>query len=636
MLKKIINILINYLVSLAKNILKLNSFRRKIVLILIDLFLVLTSQIFIIYFFLEPISAFGKNYLWIIYLSFPFSILFYLFLGQHKAILRYSGNFYLYNLILRNFLLLISTFLFGKIFLLTTPSLIIWILLLIVLTFFTTLGRFVIRDSFLYLTNINQDKRIRVAIYGAGSAGAQLAAALSLGNKYKIINFIDDSTKLQKRNLLGIPIISKDKIDSPNLKIDQILLAIPSLTSNKRKIILENLEKFNKPVFLIPSIEELSCGEKKIDTLNPIKIDDLIGRELINPYPELLYSCIENSVVCVTGAGGSIGSELCRQIIALNPSKLILIERSEVALYQINQEISKLIESKNISLVAALGCCKNEKFVKEIFQINNVKVVFHAAAYKHVPIVENNPLQGISNNIFSTKVICECSSKTSVEKMILISTDKSVRPTNVMGATKRISELIVQVYAKKFKSTNKNISFSMVRFGNVLGSSGSVVPLFEKQIFCGGPVTITHKDVVRYFMTIEEAAQLVIQSASLAKGGEVFLLDMGKPLKILDLAEKMIRLSGQSIKNDSNPEGQIEIKITGLRPGEKLYEELLIDAKSEKTKHPLIFKAKEKLISEEILFNKLKQLKSYVEANDKDKCLDELSSLLPEWKRSIK
>ena len=440
MIKKIRNIFINYLISVPKNILKLNSFWRKIILILIDLLLILASLMFIIYFFLDPISSLSISNLWLIFLSLPLSIIFYLLLGQHKAIVRYSGNYYFYKLLLRNLLLLISLFLFGKIFLLNTPSITIWILFGIVLTFFTTLGRFVIRDFVLYLTNINQDKRLRVSIYGGGSAGVQLAAALSLGNKYKIINFIDDSTKLQGRNLLSIPIISKKKINSVNHKIDQILLAIPSLTYNEKKIILDDLQKFNKPVFLIPSIEELSDGEKKIDSLKPIEIKDLIGRELLNPNPKLLFSCIENSVICVTGAGGSIGSELCRQIVSLNPLKLILFERSEAALYQINLEISSLLKNKNITLVTVLGCCKDKKLIKKIFQENNVKVVFHAAAYKHVPLVEDNPLQGISNNIFSTKVICECSSETNVEKMILISTDKSVRPTNVMGATKRISE----------------------------------------------------------------------------------------------------------------------------------------------------------------------------------------------------
>ena len=363
---------------------------------------------------------------------------------------------------------------------------------------------------------------------------------------------------------------------------------------------------------------------------------DLLGREPIKPIDNFLGPGIKNSVVCVTGAGGSIGSELCRQICKLSPTKLILFEISEPSLHQIYEElISRFGDS--LSIEPILGNVNDKNFLNKVFIDNSVKVIFHAAAYKHVPMVESNPLAGISNNVLATRSICEAAIESKVEKFVLISTDKAVRPTNVMGATKRLAELITQSFTHDLRSINQGLKelpiFSIVRFGNVLGSSGSVVPLFIKQIRKGGPITLTHRDVIRYFMTIEEASLLVIQASVLSnRSGDVFLLDMGEPVLIRELAEKMIKLSGLSIKNKDAVNGDIEIKITGLRSGEKLYEELLINAEASTTDHPRIFKASENSISREELFPKLDKMRSFIKNQNKREALILLKDLVKEWK----
>ena len=360
----------------------------------------------------------------------------------------------------------------------------------------------------------------------------------------------------------------------------------------------------------------------------------MLGRDKISPNKDLLYSSIKNNVVLITGGGGSIGSELCRQIINLEPKKLIIMDLSEEKLYLISQEF---INNDNIEVL--LGNAVDMNYLDYIFSYYNVDVIFHAASYKHVPIVESNPLQGLKNNVFSTLAVCKAAYFNDIKKVILISTDKAVRPTNVMGASKRLAEIIMQTFAVSpayFVDDGKEskTAFSMVRFGNVLDSSGSVVPLFRKQISIGGPITLTHKKINRFFMTIPEASELVIQASSLAKGGDVFLLDMGDPVYIFDLAEKMIRLSGLTVKSDQKLDGDIEIKVTGLRPGEKLYEELIINAESEKTIHPLIYRAKEEITKMEELSNKINYLEHYINSNNRNDSLKILSELVPEWKNN--
>ena len=377
----------------------------------------------------------------------------------------------------------------------------------------------------------------------------------------------------------------------------------------------------------------------KISDIEPSNIEDLLYRKSVKPDKELLSKSVKGKVVCVTGAGGSIGSELCKQISRLNPINIVLIESHELSLYKIENELKALIYNNkiNVKISPLLGNLLDKEFLINAFRKYDIDIVFHSAAYKHVPIVEFNPVQGISNNFKSTKFICEVAEKFNLEQVLLISSDKAVRPKNVMGASKRLSELIMQDYAFKIeKSKNKKTKFSMVRFGNVLGSSGSVVPLFIKQIREGGPITITDPEMTRYFMTIKEASELVIQASSLSKGGDVFLLDMGEPIKIFELAKKMIQLSGAEIKNMENPNGEIEIIFTGKRPGEKIYEELLIDAKSEGTSHPLILRAKEKLIEPAVLWKIIKKLEDAIYKQEKKEVLFCLSELVPEWDPYIK
>ena len=401
--------------------------------------------------------------------------------------------------------------------------------------------------------------------------GANLASSLKLNPKYKIIYFLDDNSELWGRNISGVTIRSPNAEDIQK-EIDQVLLCVENIKKKKRGDIVSNFRKFGVPVLVIPSVENVVSGKTKFDDLNVININQLLGRETINQENKDLFKLIEDKNIFVSGAGGSIGSELCIQILRYAPAKLILFERSEINLYSINNKILKLNNS-SAEILSILGCATDKNLIEKIFEEHNINMVFHAAAYKHVPIVESNPMQGIINNVISTKVLCDISFAYAVEKFCLISTDKAVRPTNIMGATKRLAELIVQYYSQKSLERNygnKDIfartSFFMVRFGNVLNSSGSVVPLFKKQILQGGPVTITHKKVTRYFMTISEAAQLVLNSALFAKGEEVFLLDMGSPILIKELAIQMIKLSGLTVKDVENPDGDIEIIYTGLRP----------------------------------------------------------------------
>jgi len=444
----------------------------------------------------------------------------------------------------------------------------------------------------------------KTLIYGAGRAGLQLLNILKESDKYQVIGFVDDDVTLHGSMISGRPVYSSNEIKSliKNFNVRQFFLAVPSASDNQRKSILNRLSGCPVKVQSVPSMSEILEG-KELGQLTKIQLDDLLGRDVVMPNPKLLSESIQNKVVCVTGAGGSIGSELSRKSIENGVKNLILFEQSEFALYAIERELSIKISNLglNCKLTPVLGSVTNEEFLTKIFIDYEVETVYHAAAYKHVPLVEANGFAGLMNNVFGTQSAALAAIKAKAERFILISTDKAVRPTNIMGATKRIAEQILQNLAE---DEGQKTIFSMVRFGNVLGSSGSVVPLFESQIKQGGPVTVTHPDVTRFFMSISEAASLVIQAGSIAKGGEVFLLDMGQPVRISKLAELMIHLSGNEIKSTSNPEGDIEITYVGLRPGEKLFEELLIDAKSYNTVHPKILAANEEKISS----GELKQL----------------------------
>lgn len=458
-----------------------------------------------------------------------------------------------------------------------------------------------------------------VLIYGAGSTGRQMARAIELGGQMKIAGFIDDDSSLQKSNLDGKMIYDPNDLDHlvNSLKVTDVLLAIPSASRSKRNDILQKIAECRVSVRNLPSLTDLAGGKVTVSDLRELDVEDLLGRSPVPPDPLLISKNIRGQSVLVTGAGGSIGSELCRQILQNHPSSLILVEQSEHALYQLHQELTQVLKNLGVEyptpkLIALIGSVQDHSRMIHIFKEHHPSTVFHAAAYKHVPLVESNPFEAIKNNIFGTQVLAQVASQYGARNVVLISTDKAVRPTNIMGASKRIAELVIQSMAAS--QYGKVTCFSMVRFGNVLDSSGSVVPKFREQIKAGGPITLTDLEVTRYFMTIPEAAQLVIQAGSMATGGEVFVLDMGEPVKIADLATKMIQLSGLTVKTLEAPDGDIEIQVVGLRPGEKLYEELLIGDNPSSTSHIKIMKANERYLEMTILKDRLRYLDRVIES----------------------
>ena len=463
-----------------------------------------------------------------------------------------------------------------------------------------------------YVSLILDKDNESVLIYGAGTTGRQLAVLLKHAYRYRIRGFIDDNTKLHGSYLLGNKIFSPNDISKlvQKYNVKVILLAIPSASRSERKTIIDSLIPLKIKVQTIPDMEDILQGNAKIDELREVKIEDLLGREPVLPNQELLQKNILRKSVMVTGAGGSIGSELCRQIILNEPNILILFELSEFSLYSIHQELLEIAKKNNITntkIYPVLGNVQDIERLDRVLSHFSVDTIYHAAAYKHVPLVEYNMIEGVQNNVFGTYNVARCAAEHGVKSFVLISTDKAVRPTNVMGASKRMAELCLQALSEQLK--DYQTCFSMVRFGNVLGSSGSVIPLFRKQILKGGPITITHPDIIRYFMTIPEAAQLVIQAGAMAKGGDVFILDMGEPVKIVDLAKNLVQLSGLSVKDENNSKGDIEITYTGLRPGEKLYEELLIGGDNvTKTAHSRIMTAEEEYLPFEQLSNVLVEL----------------------------
>jgi FlaA1/EpsC-like NDP-sugar epimerase len=475
-------------------------------------------------------------------------------------------------------------------------------------------SRFVARYLFLH-TGGNGKAAARVAIYGAGNAGARVSSVLRGGPDFEPVAFIDDKKSLQGSNINGIRVYGSDSLQElvRQRKIDRILLALPSVSRRRRREILTQLEPLGVHVQSLPNLSDLISGKAQISELCDVDVSDLLGRDPVPPKPKLFGSCIRGKCVLVTGAGGSIGSELCRQIVRLSPSRLVLFEMSELALYNIERELQKVAvhEELSVEIVPLLGNAHHRHRVREVLSAFGVQTVYHAAAYKHVPIVEHNVVEGIHNNVISTWYTAEAALETGVETFLLVSTDKAVNPANVMGATKRLAELVLMALQERTTQTR----FCMVRFGNVLASSGSVVPLFQEQIRRGGPVTVTHRDVIRYFMTIPEAAQLVVQAGSMAKGGDVFVLDMGRPVRIDDLARRMVNLMGLTVRDANNPDGDIEIEYTGLRTAEKLFEELLIGSNVAGTDHPMILRAIEHRLSwpkmEQILNDLLVALASF-------------------------
>ncbi|MCH9695870.1 MAG: polysaccharide biosynthesis protein [Gammaproteobacteria bacterium] len=488
-------------------------------------------------------------------------------------------------------------------------------------------ARFVAR---IFLSRSNRNRE-RVIIFGAGNGGAQLTEALLNGDDYLPVALIDEKSGLHGIRIQGLKVFPSSNIEEIIQKTgaQSVLLAIPSASRRRRRHVLQGLSQYPVRVRTMPEIKDIVSGKAQVDEIRDVNVEDLLGRNPVPPIQGLLESSLSGKNVMVTGAGGSIGSEICRQIVKVAPKRLICFEMSEPALYDIDRELRKIAKEKNIDceIIALLGTVLDTARLKDALDTFSVQTVYHAAAYKHVPIVEQNLFQGILNNVFGTLSAATAASETSVETFVLISTDKAVNPTSVMGATKRLAELVLQA----FNTMSSNTVFCMVRFGNVLESSGSVVPLFREQIRGGGPVTVTHRDIIRYFMTIPEASQLVIQAGSMAHGGDVFVLDMGRPVRIEDLAKRMINLMGLTVRDGDNPEGDIEIQYVGLRPAEKLYEELLIGSNVSGTDHPRIMRAKEDFLPSNVLEPVLDELRTASNRLDYDTTREILNRAVKEY-----
>jgi FlaA1/EpsC-like NDP-sugar epimerase len=559
--------------------------------------------------------------------------------GMYRAVLRYFGNDALIAIIkavsLSSLIIGVVVYWYSNHQNVIPRSIIFnywWLSLIMIGGLRLALRQFFLGDWFTaaqYVPFTNRDDGLpRVAIYGAGSAGNQLVAALRMGRLMRPVAFIDDDPTISDRVISGLQVYKPKHIQRmiDTTGAQEILLAIPSSTRGRRREILGFLEGFPLHVRSVPGFMDLASGRVKVDDIQEVDIADLLGRDPVPAQENLLEHCIRGHVVMVTGAGGSIGSELCRQILELQPIILILFEHSEYNLYSIMSELEARIlrDSLAVKLLPILGSIRNQDKLVDVMKTWHVNTVYHAAAYKHVPMVEHNISEGFLNNVIGTLNTAQAAIISNVANFVLVSTDKAVRPTNVMGSTKRLAEMTLQALSRElepalFNTTSPVLNrtrFTMVRFGNVLGSSGSVIPLFHKQIKSGGPITVTHPKITRYFMTIPEAAQLVIQAGSMGQGGDVFVLDMGEPVKITELAEKMIHLSGLSVRSEKKPLGDIAIEFTGLRPGEKLYEELLIGDNVDATQHPMIMSANEDYLSWNILKPRLVELLNAIESHD--------------------
>ena len=559
--------------------------------------------------------------------------------GWYRGLTRYAGSHSLYGLIPRTASMVVLMMAFSFILSIKLP-LGSWFLYW---TFFTggaIATRIVMRD--LLIQQLSRQNFIQspelannaTMIYGAGSFGMELFTALRNDPRFRIIGFLDDNSVLHGRTLQNLSIDNPARLPAliERHNIRKILLALPSISRTRKRLLVDQLTHSGLEVLSIPSLSQLAGKERIVSDLQTVAIEDLLGREPSIPDPILLEASVVGKVVLVTGAGGSIGSELCRQIVALGASKLLMLEQNEFALYAIDNELR--LKNKFIPIYPILGDVSNSKPLTALCIEHNVQTLFHAAAYKHVPMVEANICSGVSNNIRSTRAVIDAVLLARVERLTLISTDKAVRPTNAMGASKRICEMMIQSAASSCGPDGPIMA--MVRFGNVLGSSGSVIPLFHKQISAGGPVTVTHPAVTRYFMTIPEAVQLVLQATGMAKGGDLFLLDMGEPVRIADLARQMIELSGLRLRDEQNPDGDISIEYTGLRPGEKLYEELLIDTRDQPTSHPLIRRACEPNPSDHHLLPLLNELENALSRWDDKGTSDLLLRLVPEYNRDTR
>jgi len=603
---------------LKNRLLTLDRFYKQIITLSFDVVILIFSLW--LAFFLQSDDFISKHIItnwWLIIVVPIIAIPLFVKTGLYRSVLQYAGV----KVITTSFqsitiTCIVVTFIhyYGRGYFLeinhTLPRSIIIMFWFVSNTFIIT-SRFLLKGM-IYSWDTSVNKRKQTLIYGAGNAGIQLVESLTKSMDYAPVAFIDDNKKKQGTIINYIQIFPFENLEKVIKKFDVklILLAIPSASASKRVEILKKLSKFPLEVKVLPSVDNIVNGEVTIDSIKHVQVEDILGRDAVVPKESLLKKNIKGKNILITGAGGSIGSELCRQILNLEPKKIVLFENSEFNLYSIHQELSQ--NRKRSEIIPKLATVTNSHQINKVISENQINTIFHAAAYKHVPMVEMNISEGVYNNVVGTYNVAKSAIENKVENMLLISTDKAVRPTNVMGASKRFSELILQA----FSDENSSTCFSMVRFGNVLDSTGSVVPLFREQIKKGGPVTVTHRNITRYFMSIPEAVQLVLQAGAMAKGGDVFVLDMGDPIKILDLAYRMIHLSGLKPIDTENPSGDIKIKFTGLRPGEKLYEELLIGDDVIQSEHPRIMQAREEKLTLDIIEKNVLEISNFRENQD--------------------
>ena len=559
--------------------------------------------------------------------------------GWYRGLTRFSGSLSLYGLppraaLVALGLLLVSTLHGGP-----QPPRSFWLLFWVLLSVLVMGSRIVLRDLLrfgLQWSGQHQGQGQKTLIYGAGEAGMRLLESLRFDLRFALVGLLDDDPRLWGRRVQDLPIYRPDELAALIQKqhIRQVLLAMPSTPMSRRSQLVRQLKAMGLEVMAMPSLAQIASGESSVTELRPVAIEHLLGREPSEPIPELLKAAVQGEAVLVTGAGGSIGSALCRRVLRKRPNALVLLERNEFALYAIHQELHGKALTEGVVLVPVLADVADQPRMEMLLRRHGITVLLHAAAYKHVPLVEANVCAGLANNIFGTRSALDAAIACGLKRFTLISTDKAVRPTNVMGASKRVCELLVQDAAARVTERGCGPICSMVRFGNVLGSSGSVVPLFREQIASGGPVTVTHPEITRYFMTIPEAAQLVLQATGMAKGGEVFVLDMGEPVKLVDLARQMVELSGCTVRDSQKPDGDIAITFTGLRPGEKLYEELLLSDKDQATGHPLIRQAQEKGLGSGELAELLAHLEQALGDWDRQAAVGILQKLVKEYQAS--
>ena len=627
--------------KISNLILSLPKFVKRTLILLTDIFLCFFTVWFSFYLRLDKFLEIKNEVVWAALISVAIAIPLFFIFKLYKTVFRYSGLEIVSSILPAFLVYAIIYFSIITLYGIDGVSRTIGIIQPFIFFLIFIATRLLI--SYLLVVFPEDNKKFKnvtkALIYGAGNSGSQLVTALNKSSEIKVVGFLDDDNQLNGRFLNGIKIFSTTDIKNlvKSKGVTHILLATPSANRDERKNIINkiNQSKTNVLIKTLPSVLDIVEGKVTISDIRDLYIDDILGREQVEPHTSLLIKNIKNKIVLVTGAGGSIGQEICRQIIQNGPQTIILLDNNEFSLYLVLAEIETIKKNLNlekISIISLLGSVQDESFLSELMNNYKPNTVYHAAAYKHVPLVEKNIIEGIKNNVFGTITVLECAIRNKVSDFVLVSTDKAVRPTNIMGASKRLAELCAQ----GIRDNSKNIEtqVSIVRFGNVLGSSGSVIPKFKKQIKNGGPITLTHPEVTRYFMTIPEAAQLVIQAGAMSKGNDLFVLDMGKPIKIVDLIAQVVKLSGLTIKDIDNPSGDIEVLITGLRSGEKLFEELLLGEKLEQTSHSKILKAQDPFFSWDIIKADIEELKNLTKQDQIDEVIKILKKLVTGFKPS--